>query len=91
MKREISPRLNTIRTTIQFLYELSKCVGITKKFNEMTNEDVLLYLDSCRKSESDDPLHKWIGTYNSRRASIRCELTACAALLLKSPNLTANE
>ncbi len=27
----------------------------------------LLYLDSCRKSESDDPLHKWIGTYNSRR------------------------
>lgn len=67
MKREINPRLNTIRTTIQFLYELSKCVGIAKKFNEMTNEDVLLYLDSARKSESDDPLHKWIGTYNSRR------------------------
>jgi integrase len=33
----------------------------------MTKEDVLLYLDSCRKSENDDLLHKWIGTYNSRR------------------------
>jgi hypothetical protein len=67
MKREINPRLNTIRTTIQFLNEISRCVGISKKFNQMTKEDILLYLDSCRKSESDDPLHKWIGTYNSRR------------------------
>jgi integrase/recombinase XerD len=70
MKREINPRINTIRTTIQFLYELSKSAGIDKKFNDMmvTNEnDVLLYLDKCRKPENDDPLHKWIGTYNMKR------------------------
>jgi integrase/recombinase XerD len=67
MKREINPRLNTIRTTIQFLSELSRSVGIAKNLNNMTQEDVLLYLDSCRKSENEDPLHKWIGTYNSRR------------------------
>ncbi len=69
MKREINPRLNTIRTTIQFLSELSKTVGIDKKFNDMmaTNEDILLYLDSCRKPENDDPLHKWIGTFNTKR------------------------
>jgi hypothetical protein len=30
MKREINPRLNTIRTTIQFLSELSKSVGIAQ-------------------------------------------------------------
>ncbi|HMH09835.1 MAG TPA: hypothetical protein VK553_03950, partial [Candidatus Nitrosopolaris rasttigaisensis] len=67
MKREINPRLNTIRTTIQVLSELSRSVGIAKNLNNMTQEDVLLYLDSCRKSENEDPLHKWIGTYNSRR------------------------
>jgi len=26
MKQEINPRLNTIKTTIQFLYEFCKCV-----------------------------------------------------------------
>jgi len=67
MKREINPRLTTIRTTIQFLSELSKTLGIAKKFNDMTREDILLYLDKCRKSENDDPLHKWIGSYNTRR------------------------
>ena len=70
MKREINPRLNTIKTTIQFLSELSRSVGIAKKFIDMRQDDILLYLDSCRKSENDDLLHKWIGTYNSRRANL---------------------
>jgi integrase/recombinase XerD len=69
MKREVNPRLSYIKYTVQFLYELSKTVGIDKKFNDMmvSNEDVLLYLDKCRKPENDDPLHKWIGTYNIKR------------------------
>jgi integrase/recombinase XerD len=67
MKREINPRLTTIRTTIQFLAELSKTVGIAKKFSDMTRDDILLYLDKCRKPENDDPLHKWVGSYNTRR------------------------
>jgi hypothetical protein len=67
MKREVNPRLSYIKYTIQFLAELSKIVGIEKKFIDMTKDDVLLYLDSCRKPENDDPLHKWIGTYNIRR------------------------
>jgi integrase/recombinase XerD len=67
MKREINPRLNTVRTTIQFLSELSRSVGIAKRFIDMTQEDILLYLDSCRKPENEDVLHKWVGTYNSRR------------------------
>ena len=33
----------------------------------MTRDDILSYLDSIKKSEESDPLHKWIGTYNVRR------------------------
>lgn len=67
MKREINPSLNTIRTTIQFLSELCKCVK-NKRFEEMTRDDILLFLDQCRKLDSNDPMHKWINTYNSKRA-----------------------
>ena len=64
MKREINPRLSYKEYTIQFLYELSKIVGIEKKFIDMTKDDILCYLDRCRKTENEDPLHKWIGSYN---------------------------
>ena len=37
----------------------------------MTGEDILLYLDSFRKPEASDPLHKWIGTYTLKRGLIR--------------------
>ena len=36
MKREVNPRLSYRKNTIQFLYELSKAVGIGKKFIDMT-------------------------------------------------------
>jgi hypothetical protein len=64
MKREINPRLTTIRTTIQFLSDLSKFAGIEKRFEDMMKETstttttLLSYLDSCRKPEDKDPLHK---------------------------------
>jgi hypothetical protein len=32
----------------------------------MTRDDVLCYLDKCRKTENEDPLHKWIGSYNTK-------------------------
>lgn len=67
MKREINPRLNYIKYTIQFLLELSRVIGIGKKFIETTREDVLCYLDKSRKPENEDPLHKWIGSYNIKR------------------------
>jgi uncharacterized protein YihD (DUF1040 family) len=58
MKREVNPRLSYKKNTIQFLSELSKIVGIEKKFIDMTRDDVLCYLDNCRKPENEDPLHK---------------------------------
>ena len=73
MKREINPSLNTIRTTIQYFSELCKCVCVDNKnyeerFEEMTRDNILLFLDQCRKLENDDPMHKWINTYNSKRS-----------------------
>src|SRR5919198_4750425 len=49
MKREVNLRLNYKRSTIQFLAELSKTVGIEKKFIDITRDDVLCYLDRYRK------------------------------------------
>ena len=65
--REVNPRLNYIKYTIQFLSELSRVIGIGKNFIDMAREDVLCYLDKCRKPENEDPLHKWIGSYNIKR------------------------
>jgi hypothetical protein len=67
MKSEVNPKLNTIKNAIQFLSELSKTLGIAKQFKDMAGDDVLLYLDSNRKIENDDPLHKWISSYNVKR------------------------
>jgi integrase len=39
----------------------------TKTFGEIVRADLLSFLDSFRKAETVDPLHKWIGTYNTYR------------------------
>jgi integrase/recombinase XerD len=70
MKREVNPRLSYIRYTIQFLSELSKAIGKNKPFKDMTDIDIFHYLDSARKPEAQDPLHKWIGTYNTKRMTL---------------------
>ncbi|MGA7042362.1 MAG: hypothetical protein WBY71_01720 [Nitrososphaeraceae archaeon] len=71
MKREVNPKVSTIRITIQFLAQLSKAVGIAVKFIDMTRDDILLrYLNKCRKPEIEDPLHKWIGSYNVKRITL---------------------
>jgi hypothetical protein len=70
MKREINPRLNYIKYTIQFLSKLSRVISIEKPFVDMTRDDILFYLDKCRKPENEDPLHKWIGSYNLKRITL---------------------
>jgi len=64
MKREVNPRRGYKKLTIQIIAELSKTVGIAKKYIDMTRDDVLCYLDKGRKPENEDPFHKWIGSYN---------------------------
>jgi integrase len=38
-----------------------------KSFRNMTKNDILTYLNSSRKSISEDPSQRWIGTYNGRQ------------------------
>jgi integrase/recombinase XerD len=83
MKREINPRYNYVRYTIQFLSETSRTVGINKKFIDMTRDDILSYLDKSRKPEDEDPLHKWIGSYN-----IRCVILFRFFKWLYYPNIS---
>jgi hypothetical protein len=56
MRREINPSTEYERVNRSIL---SKIDVITA-----TSDDIAKFLDSLRKPESADPLHKWIGTYN---------------------------
>lgn len=35
-----------------------------KPFSKMKRDDIITYLNSVRKTDVQDPMHKWIGTYN---------------------------
>ena len=41
-----------------------------KLFKDLTRINILGFLDSFRKTETQDPMHKWIGTYNLFRIHI---------------------
>jgi integrase/recombinase XerD len=48
---------------IEILYKLASShprIG----FKSMTRTNIVQFLDSLRKSEESDPLHRWVGTYN---------------------------
>jgi integrase/recombinase XerD len=55
------------RTIISSLKLLSEFLS-NKPFTDMTRDDVIRFLNSLRKDESEDVMHKWIGTYNLRLA-----------------------
>ena len=38
-----------------------------RNFQLITRDDIIDYLNSLRNTESLDPTHKWIGTYNTRQ------------------------
>jgi integrase len=66
MKTEINPSPNYRKESIRSLYQLSKYCN-HKSFRSLTRQNILKFLDSFRKPEASDPLHKWIGTYNLYR------------------------
>ncbi len=70
LKSEINPSRNYKRGTIIILCRLSIFFKNDKMFKEITREDLLSFLDSFRKNESVDPMHKWIGTYNLHRIQL---------------------
>jgi hypothetical protein len=67
MKSEINLSDNYRRLNIYALYRLSRFFSNRKQYKELVRDDLLQFLDSFRKPEADDTLHKWIGTYNIYR------------------------
>jgi integrase/recombinase XerD len=64
-------------TVDQYISEMKREINISKAYERLTRfvlskidimtvtqEEIIEFLDAVRKSESDDSLHKWIGTYN---------------------------
>ena len=70
VKREINISDGYRKSNIHTLTHLSKFYSNRRNFKGMARDDILLYLDSLRKPEVTDPLHKWIGTYTLRRGLI---------------------
>lgn len=52
-----------LRIVINVIYYLNNFAK--KEFKDITKEDMASFLDTFRKPEPMDPLHKWIGTYNN--------------------------
>jgi hypothetical protein len=52
---------------IKVLIWLSNHFHNKKSFRDMTKQDILEYLNGLRKPLTEDPTHKWIGSYNSRQ------------------------
>jgi integrase/recombinase XerD len=65
-KAEMNLSENYRSTTFSELIVFCKALR-NKPFFKITRDDILSYLDSLRKPESIDPLHKWIGSYNLKR------------------------
>ena len=64
MKTEINLSDNYRGVTIRLIVRLSKFT-LQKPFNLITRDEILAFLDSLRKPEASDPLHKWVGSYNT--------------------------
>src|ERR671919_2124250 len=63
MQAEINPSINYRDINRNTLNKLSR-FHKNKPFIKMKREDILSCLNSLRKPDEVDPLHKWIGTYN---------------------------
>jgi integrase/recombinase XerD len=68
---EVNPSPNYRRTNIVLLIQFCKFHN-QKPFNNITREDILSFLDTLRKPEGSDPMHKWIGTYNQYNTNLTC-------------------
>jgi integrase len=58
-------RMDLIRILSTFSNYFQHKLSLKQK--QITRDNLLAFLDSFRKPESVDPLHKWIGTYNTNR------------------------
>jgi hypothetical protein len=69
LRRENNASINYIRMNIYAIVDLAKYFK-KEDIRKVTREDVLSYLDSLKKAETQDPMHKWIGTHSLHRIII---------------------
>jgi len=62
METEVNPSINYEKSIVLCLRALAK--KTKKSFENITKEDIILFLNSFKKSEPLDPLHQSIDTYN---------------------------
>jgi hypothetical protein len=66
MKTEVNLSDHYRKDLIVVLTRFSK-YNNNKSFKDIIRNDIVAFLESFRKPETADPLHKWIGTYNIYR------------------------
>ena len=66
MKTEVNLSDHYRKDFIYFLTTFSRC-NDNKSFKTITRKDIIEFLNSIRRPEAADPLHRWIGTYNIYR------------------------
>ena len=66
IKSEVNLSDHYIRDLIEVLSKFSK-FNDNKSFKDLKRSDVIAFLETYRRTEVQDPLHKWIGTYNIYR------------------------
>ena len=49
------------------IYLSNSCNNHEKSFKAITKQDIIDHLNTLRKSISEDPANRWIGTYNFRQ------------------------
>jgi integrase len=64
-QNEINIKESTKEGKIKVLIDLVKILDF-KDLLDITKDDIFSYLNRFRKSEDDDPDHRWIGTWNNR-------------------------
>jgi hypothetical protein len=70
LNAEVNPsvnyRMDIIKCLTKFITFCRKSLYLKERTNlkQLDRKDVVAFLDSLRKSEFADPLHRWIGTYN---------------------------
>jgi integrase len=66
MKIDVNLSDNYRRDLVEVLSRFSKYYN-DRPFKDLVRDDIITFLETYRKTEAADPLHKWIGTYNIYR------------------------
>ena len=66
MRTELNLSFNYRRDVLKLLSQFSR-YNNDINFKDITRTNIIAFLESFRKTETQDPMHKWIGTYNVYR------------------------